>query len=70
MTQRDNTDREAGSGGQPTEFDVEFLGRQRPAVFKSQWSELGFCFSLLGSMLMAVSLTSQYKCLSFEANGL
>ncbi|KAI3546921.1 major facilitator superfamily transporter [Colletotrichum filicis] len=60
MTQRDNTDREAGSGGQPTEFDVEFLGRQRPAVFKSQWSELGFCFSLLGSMLMAEYFVSGF----------
>ncbi|KXH62916.1 major facilitator superfamily transporter [Colletotrichum nymphaeae SA-01] len=57
---RDNTDREAGSGGQPTEFDVEFLGRQRPAVFKSQWSELGFCFSLLGSMLMAEYFVSGF----------
>ncbi|KAK1471078.1 major facilitator superfamily transporter [Colletotrichum cuscutae] len=60
MTQRDNTDREAGSGGQPTEFDVEFLGRQRPAVFKSQRSELGFCFSLLGSMLMAEYFVSGF----------
>ncbi|KAK1634108.1 major facilitator superfamily transporter [Colletotrichum phormii] len=60
MTQHDDIDREAGSGGQPTEFDVEFLGRQRPAVFKSQWAELGFCFSLLGSMLMAEYFVSGF----------
>ncbi|OHE91327.1 major facilitator superfamily transporter [Colletotrichum orchidophilum] len=61
MTQRD-TEREAGSGsgGQATEFDVEFLGRQRPAVFNSQWAELGFCFSLLGSMLMAEYFVSGF----------
>jgi hypothetical protein len=33
---------------------VEMLGRQRPEVFKTIWHELGFCFSLLASMLMAV----------------
>lgn len=33
---------------------VEKLGRQRPEVFKTFWHELGFCFSLLASMLMAV----------------
>jgi MFS family permease len=35
---------------------VEKLGRQRPEVFKTIWHELGFCFSLLASMLMAVCL--------------
>lgn len=33
---------------------VEKFGRQRPEVFKTIWHELGFCFSLLASMLMAV----------------
>ena len=37
---------------------VEKLGRQRPDVFRSIWHELGFCFSLLASMLMAVCLPS------------
>lgn len=39
---------------QPQEIDIEALGRQRPAVFGTIWSELGFCFSLVASMLMAV----------------
>ncbi|TDZ16552.1 Efflux pump terJ [Colletotrichum orbiculare MAFF 240422] len=57
---RDDTERDAGAGARTGEFDVEFLGRQRPAVFKSQWSELGFCFSLLGSMLMAEYFVSGF----------
>lgn len=44
---------------QPKGIDVEALGRQRPAAFKSIWSELGFCFSLVISMLMAVSAPLQ-----------
>lgn len=39
---------------QPQEIDVEALGRQRPPIFKTIWAELGFCFSLVASMLMAV----------------
>ncbi|KAK1961426.1 major facilitator superfamily transporter [Colletotrichum sublineola] len=57
---RHDTERDAGSDGRAAEFDVEFLGRQRPAVFKSQWAELGFCFSLLGSMLMAEYFVSGF----------
>ena len=38
------------------QLQVEKLGRQRPEVFKTVWHELGFCFSLLASMLMAVCL--------------
>lgn len=34
---------------------IERLGRQRPAQFKTIWAEIGFCFSLLASMVMAVS---------------
>ncbi|CRK31838.1 hypothetical protein BN1723_014568, partial [Verticillium longisporum] len=34
-------------------IDYETLGRQRPAAFHNLWSELGFCFALLGSMLMS-----------------
>jgi MFS family permease len=33
---------------------IEKLGRQRPEVFRTIWHELGFCFSLLASMLMSV----------------
>lgn len=36
-------------------LDVERLGRERPARFKSIWAELGFCYSVIASMFMAVS---------------
>ncbi|KAM0331280.1 hypothetical protein ACHAQA_002950 [Verticillium albo-atrum] len=52
-----DTDLEAMAGASghatPDTIDVEKLGRQRPAAFHNVWSELGFCVSLLGSMLMA-----------------
>ncbi|KAJ0153148.1 Drug resistance protein [Colletotrichum tanaceti] len=60
MARHDDAERDTGPDGQPAEFDVEFLGRQRPAVFASRWSELGFCFSLLGSMLMAEYFVSGF----------
>ncbi|OLN87008.1 Drug resistance protein YOR378W-like 5 [Colletotrichum chlorophyti] len=59
MPQHD-AEQDGGSGGRAAEFDVEYLGRQRPAVFTSRWSELGFCFSLLGSMLMAEYFVSGF----------
>ncbi|WYZ41161.1 hypothetical protein EsH8_V_000056 [Colletotrichum jinshuiense] len=59
MSQHD-TERDAGSNSGAAEFDVEILGRQRPAVFASRWSELGFCLSLLGSMLMAEYFVSGF----------
>ena len=34
---------------------IERLGRERPANFKSLWAEVAFCYSILASMLMAVS---------------
>ncbi|KAI8288115.1 Efflux pump terJ [Colletotrichum sp. SAR11_240] len=63
MSRHDDTERDATGPGDrrsATSFDVELLGRQRPAVFKSQWSEIGFCFSLLGSMLMAEYFVSGF----------
>ena len=42
------------------QLQVEKLGRQRPEVFKTCWHELGFCFSLLASMLMAVCDPANY----------
>lgn len=45
-------------GAEDLQTQVEKLGRQRPEVFKTMWHELGFCFSLLASMLMAVCLRS------------
>lgn len=35
--------------------NLEQLGRERPATFTNRWVELGFCFSLLASMMLAVS---------------
>ncbi|MCJ1437827.1 hypothetical protein MMC27_007214 [Xylographa pallens] len=37
---------------------IERLGRERPLVFKTRWSEIGFCFSILASMIMAEYFTS------------
>ncbi len=44
-----------GPGGEDMQARVERLGRERPAIFKTLWREVGFCFSLLASMVMAVS---------------
>jgi hypothetical protein len=35
--------------------DLERLGRQRPETFKTAFSEITFCTSMLVSMLMSVS---------------
>jgi hypothetical protein len=40
---------------------IELLGRRRPEKFKTTTAEVGFCFSLLGSMAMAVSL-KKFSC--------
>jgi hypothetical protein len=37
-----------------TELEIEKLGRHRPKEFGNIWSEMGFCISVLGCMLMAV----------------
>ncbi|MCJ1314822.1 hypothetical protein MMC15_000134 [Xylographa vitiligo] len=37
---------------------IERLGRERPSVFKTRWSEIGFCSSMLASMIMAEYFTS------------
>ena len=50
---------QADEEAQTQEIDIEALGRQRPAVFGTIWSELGFCFSLVASMLMAVCRPSR-----------
>ncbi len=34
---------------------IERLGRERPQIFKSLWAEIGFCYSVLASQIMAVS---------------
>lgn len=47
-------DERCGSTYEPALTDVEKLGRQRPAIFTTKYAEVGFCFSLLASMFMAV----------------
>ncbi|KAF1836330.1 membrane transporter [Decorospora gaudefroyi] len=44
-------------------LDIERLGRERPAVFRSIWHELGFCFALLGSMFVAEYFVSGFNIL-------
>lgn len=43
-----------GADNVATQIDIELLGRQRPEIFKSRWSEVGFCASLLGLMFLGV----------------
>lgn len=46
-----------------TPSEIERLGRERPDAFKSIWVELGFCFSLLGSMFVAEYFISGFNVL-------
>jgi len=46
-----------------TASEIERLGRERPKVFTSLWMELGFCFSLLGSMFVAEYFISGFNVL-------
>ncbi|KAK3374572.1 major facilitator superfamily domain-containing protein [Podospora didyma] len=43
------------------DFDLELLGRQRPAVFSNTFTEVMFCASLLISMLMAEYFISGFN---------
>lgn len=49
--------------GSYTAAELERLGRERPAAFKSIWVELGFCFSLLGSMFVVEYFVSGFNVL-------
>lgn len=40
-----------------SEAELERLGRMRPTIFPNLLSELGFCFSLVLSQIMAVSFS-------------
>ena len=51
---------------QPTATEIERLGRQRPDNFKTAWAEVGFCFSLLASMFMAVSASERLEWLALR----
>lgn len=46
-----------------TPSEIERLGRERPDAFKTIWVELGFCFSLLGSMFIAEYFASGFNIL-------
>ncbi|RSL46407.1 hypothetical protein CEP54_013874 [Fusarium duplospermum] len=50
----------SNTSNKDVDIDVEILGRQRPPAFTSLWSELGFCFALLGSILMAEFFVSGF----------
>lgn len=50
-THEDQLSRELNS----SQGDIEKLGRERPAVFKNIFMEVGFCFSILASNLVSVS---------------
>ena len=55
---------EAGDAGAVTEcerIEIERLGRQRPAVFASTWTEAGFVLALLTSMMISVSYTADLQ---------
>lgn len=41
--------------------EIEKLGKSRPDVFDSRWKELGFCLSILGSMMMSEFLISGFN---------
>src|ERR1700761_2656432 len=49
------------SAGTLSKADIERLGRQRPDAFRTSFAEIGFCFSLLASMFMAVSDILSFK---------
>ncbi|CAI6332752.1 unnamed protein product [Periconia digitata] len=49
--------------GHYTPSELERLGRQRPDAFKNIWVELGFGFSLLGSMFVAEYFISGFNVL-------
>jgi len=46
-----------------SQAEIERLGRERPEAFKSIWVEIGFCFSLLGSMFVAEYFVSGFNLL-------
>lgn len=41
--------------------ELDKLGRARPEVFSSRWTELGFCVSILGSMMISEFLISGFN---------
>ncbi|KAB8233206.1 major facilitator superfamily domain-containing protein [Aspergillus alliaceus] len=58
---RDNDQGEGDQQGISNETQLEQLGRQRPAIFANNLIEIGFCFSLLTSMLLAEYFISGFN---------
>lgn len=54
---------EAGPRVSYTPSEIERLGRERPDAFSTIWVEIGFCFSLLGSMFVAEYFVSGFNVL-------
>ena len=59
---------DGGAEGESMQARIERLGRERPAKFKTVWTEIGFCFSLLASMVMAVRNFFALMSESYELN--
>jgi hypothetical protein len=58
-----NTEKLSPPHASYTPSDIERLGRERPDAFKTIWVEIGFCFSLLGSMFVAEYFISGFNIL-------
>ena len=52
--QRKNPSHVEAAGFEEEKARIERLGRERPANFKSIWSEVAFCYSIVASIIMAV----------------
>ncbi|KAI1076922.1 membrane transporter [Whalleya microplaca] len=59
---RDSTNSSPSPSGD-SPVDIEKLGRRRPEVFSNRWVEIGFCLSILGSMMAAEFLISGFSVL-------
>lgn len=51
---KDSLDRDTAAVEESSEARLERLGRQRPEVFDSIWSEIGFVFSISMSQVLTV----------------
>ena len=56
-------DTENGTNSNFSQTELERLGRQRPDTLKSNWVEIGFCVSLIGSVFVAEYMTSGFNIL-------
>ncbi|SPJ88782.1 related to multidrug resistance protein [Fusarium torulosum] len=68
MTEKDGTPSgvldQGSQSREPSVFDqkeLDRLGRERPACFSSLWSELGFIFAIVGSMMVSEYFVSGFN---------